>query len=97
MGRGSRRAGGNCFGGARLLTSRGQGVIGKPSGSRGRSPHHAVWSAPAERSGDGAWAVTADRSAENQSGVALRFPPQSKKLALLLSALDNPPVPRIIL
>ena len=38
---------------------------------------------------DVAMAGTADRSAETQSGVALRFPPHSKKLALILSALGS--------
>ena len=52
------------------------------------------WSVVAEQSGDTALAATADRSAENQSGVALRFPPQSKNLALLLSTLGFSPSQR---
>jgi hypothetical protein len=34
-----------------------------------------LWSAPAKRSGDGAFTATVD---SNQSGVALRLPPQSE-------------------
>ena len=56
--------------------------------SRARGPSAvapAFWSAPAERSGDGAFARTRRQRTTNncrplESGVALRFPPQSKTL-----------------
>jgi hypothetical protein len=56
--------------------------------SRARGPSAvapASWSAPAERSGDGAFARTRRQRTTNncrplESGVALRFPPQSKPL-----------------
>jgi hypothetical protein len=38
-----------------------------------------IWTAPAERSGDGAFACNCDL----QSGVALRLPPQSKFTAVI--------------
>src|ERR1043165_5224529 len=43
----------------------------------------AFWSAPAERSGDGAFGLSPRFSCQPtpQSGVALRLPPQSKMLA----------------
>ena len=47
-----------------------------------------IWSAPAERSGDGALdAAKIEKSKENQSGVALRWPPNSRrKFARMLVA-----------
>jgi len=52
----------------------------------------ASWTAPAERSGDGAFELTEPPGSQNacradESGVALRLPPQSKTLAALLAAL----------
>jgi hypothetical protein len=41
-----------------------------------------LWSAPAERSDDGALDTPEHRAMGIQSGVALRLPPHSKKLAL---------------
>jgi hypothetical protein len=57
---------------------------GKSLSHRGRNIH--FWTAPTERSGDGAFVRTGSaRINENfcprESGVALRFPPQSKTLA----------------
>jgi hypothetical protein len=40
----------------------------------------ALWSAPAERSGDGALALVPQPGHARQSGVALRLPPHSKTL-----------------
>ena len=37
-----------------------------------------LWSAPAKRSGDGAFWGSPHRSGASQSGVALRFPPHSR-------------------
>jgi hypothetical protein len=46
-----------------------------------------IWSAPAERSGDGALdAAPVDRSRSIQSGVALRLPPHSKRFSRSLVA-----------
>jgi hypothetical protein len=46
-----------------------------------------IWSAPAERSGDGALdAAPADKSKSIQSGVALRLPPHSKNLSRTVAA-----------
>jgi len=44
-----------------------------------------VWSAPAERSGDGALDHSVNTVTEIQSGVALRLPPHSKYLTPSLS------------
>ncbi|HVS81680.1 MAG TPA: glycosyltransferase family 39 protein [Pyrinomonadaceae bacterium] len=46
-----------------------------------------IWSAPAERSGDGALdAAPADKSRSIQSGVALRLPPHSKNFSRTVAA-----------
>ena len=49
--------------------------------------HQTMWTAPAERSGDGAF----DCNRDFQSGVALRLPPQSKFAAAIrrLAGLDK--------
>src|SRR5919109_253457 len=57
------------------------------------------WSAVAERSGDTAFRLDA-HGALSQSGVALRFPPQSKKRHGCASTRKNcgaPPVDRCVL
>jgi hypothetical protein len=81
--------------GKRIISPKSPGMGGAslPAGvhdagaiERGRFGRDASWTAPAERSGNGACA-RATRSRTNQnprafkSGVALRFPPQSKTLA----------------
>jgi hypothetical protein len=50
--------------------------------------HFGLWSAPAERSGDGALAIGTLMGA-SQGGVALRLPPHSKCPAPVV-ALDYP-------
>jgi hypothetical protein len=49
-----------------------------------------IWSAPAERSGDGALDHSDRRVSEIQSGVALRLPPHSKYLTPSLSEAYKP-------
>jgi hypothetical protein len=64
-----------------------QGVI--LDAKRSHEPAVALWSAPAERSGDGAFSLARQRALPGsprvdriprQSGVALRLPPHSKTL-----------------
>ena len=56
----------------------------------------ASWTAPAKRSGDGAFGRTIIARTDQpfdacESGVALRFPPQSKTPARIFVASDNAP------